>query len=282
MQKATQKLQRISANTYDKHNYKDMVLRCPHLNTEQQRIFLDLFSQYEELYSRTLGAIPNYTVNLKLKADAKPYFAKAYSIPQSIYQIAKDEVDELTRIGVLIRNQPTPWVAPCLFRPKKDGGVRFLTDFRKLNEQLERTPYPLPNIDDVIFSLRGFTFATCLDLNRGYYHFVLDKESQKLCGISLLWGQYCYGCLPQGCKPSSDIFQCFMQIIFANFEDIISFIDNILLFTKLNFEHHANRLKSVLQVVNKNNLHIHIKGTYLAVQKVDYLGYTLRTTGVES
>ena len=132
-----------------------------------------------------------------------------------------------------------------------------------------------------MFSINGFTYATCLDMNRGYYHFVLDNESRKLCGIILPWGQYAYARLPQGCKPSSDIFQRYMTIIFGEFDDVIVFIDNILLYTKLTFEHHINRLKAVLQVIQTNNMHIHIEGTYLAAQKVEYLGYTLRTNGVE-
>lgn len=66
------------------------------------KFFCLFFSKYDELFSGTLGAIPNIQFHLQLKPNAKPYFAKAYSILQSIYQIARDKVDELTRIGVLI------------------------------------------------------------------------------------------------------------------------------------------------------------------------------------
>ncbi len=239
MQKSTRHLDCITPNKYQEHNYKNMVLKCSHLTSLQQQILLQVVGVYDELFSGTLGAVPNVKVHLQLKPNAVPYFAKAYTIPQKIYAIAKAEVEELVQIGVLLRNRPSPWAAPCLFRPKKDGGVWFLSDLRKLNEQLVHNPYPLPNIDGVIFSMKGFTFATCLDLNRGYYHFMLDDASQLLCGIILPWGHYVYARLPQGCKPSSDIFQCHMAMIFGDFEDVVVFIDNILLFTKLSFEHHV-------------------------------------------
>ena len=167
MQKETRRLDHITPNKYQEHNYKNMVLKCSHLTSPQQQILLQVFGVYDELFSGTLGAVPNVKVHLQLKPNAVPYFSKAYTIPQKIYAIAKAEVEELVQIGVLLCNRPSPWAAPCLFRPKKDGGVRFLSDLRKLNEQLVRNPYPLPNIDDVIFSMKGFTFATCLDLNRG-------------------------------------------------------------------------------------------------------------------
>ena len=102
MQKATQHLQRISPNAYQKHNYKDMVFKCTHLIDTQKQLLLNLFAQHDELFSGTLGSIPNYKVHLDIQPNATPYFAKPYNIPQSIYQIARDKVDELTRIGVLI------------------------------------------------------------------------------------------------------------------------------------------------------------------------------------
>ena len=33
--------------------------------------------------------------------------------------------------------------------------------------------------------------------------------------------------------------------------------------------------------LRKNNLHVHVEETYLASDRVDYLGYTLSTKGIE-
>ena len=103
---------------------------------------------------------------------------------------------------------------PLFISVKKNGGVRYLTDLRQLNKNLIRKTVHLPLIDEVLWKIQGFTYATCLDLNRGYYHFELDKESKLLCGIVLPWGCYAYTQLPQGCMPSSDIFQEHMTIFF--------------------------------------------------------------------
>ena len=282
MQNATGRLTRaITSNMYDKHNYRDMVLRCSHLTKHQQQEMLNLFAQYEELFSGTLGAVPVAPVHLNLKPGAKPFRSWPYTIPQVYYDIARKEVDELVKVGVLKPNVPSPWGAPCLLRPKKDGGVHFLTDLRKLNDQLIRSPFHLPNIDDIIWKMQGFTFATCLDLNRGYYHFRLDEASQKLCAIVLPWGRYVYLRLPQGCCPSSDIFQGHMTTIFAECEDVLVFIDNILLYTKKDFAHHVQRLHVVLAIIKLNNLHVHVEDTFLAAQSIDYLGYTLTTRGIQ-
>ena len=124
------------------------------------------------------------------------------------------------------------------------------------------------------------TFATCLDLNRGY-HFLLDDESSKLCGIVLPWGTICYKRLPQGLMVSSDIFQRRMSHIFEDFDDVIVYIDNIILYTMSTFEHHAKRLSAVLEQLRINNLHVHVEDTFLASIKVDYFDYTLTTKRIK-
>jgi hypothetical protein len=35
----------------------------------------------------------------------------------------------------------------------------------------------------MIRSMKGFTFASALDLNMGYYHVKLDPDTQKLCEL---------------------------------------------------------------------------------------------------
>ena len=57
-----------------------------------------------------------------------------------------------------------------------------------------------------------------------------------MCGIVLPWGRYAYARLPQGLKPLSDIFQGYMAQVFDGFEDIIVYIDNIILFIKGSFD----------------------------------------------
>jgi hypothetical protein len=44
----------------------------------------------------------------------------------------------------------------------------------------------------MIGSMEGFTFASALDLNMGYYHINLDADAdaQKLFTIAIPWGKY--------------------------------------------------------------------------------------------
>ena len=89
----------------------------------------------------------------------------------------KTEVKRLCEIEVLEWQPASEWAAPLLIQPKKNCKVYFFTDFRELNKRLIRKPFPLPKIMVVLQELEGFTFATALDLNMGYYTIRLDPDA---------------------------------------------------------------------------------------------------------
>ena len=75
-----------------------------------------------------------------------------------------------------------------IYYTKKDQTVRFLSDFREVNKRIVRNPFPIPKISTVLEEMEGFTFATSLDLNMGYYTIRLDPDAQKICTIIFPWG----------------------------------------------------------------------------------------------
>lgn len=85
--------------------------------------------------------------------------------------------------------------------------ARVVTDFRKLNESLVRTPYPVPKIRDLRQTLEGFKYGSSLDLTQGYYQMPLDDASKKLCTMVLPFGKFEYQSLPMGICVAGDIFQ---------------------------------------------------------------------------
>jgi hypothetical protein len=64
----------------------------------------------------------------------------------------------------------------------------------------------------MIRSMEGFTFASALDLNMGYYHIKLDADAQKLCTIVFPWHvrKHKYKRLPMGFKIT--LFVMFFKI----------------------------------------------------------------------
>ena len=113
-----------------------------------------------------------------------------FPIPKVHKETILKEIKRLCELGVLEWQPSSEWAAPSFIQPKKNGTVRFLTDFRELNKRLVRKPFPLPKISTVLQELEGFTFATALDLNMGYYTIRLDSDASKICTIIFPWGKY--------------------------------------------------------------------------------------------
>jgi hypothetical protein len=91
----------------------------------------------------------------------------------------KTEMKRLTEIDVFHISSYSEWAAPTFIQAKTKGNVRILTDFRRLNAQIKRKPFPLPKISDILTKLSGFKYAMAIDLIMGYYHIPLDLEAQK-------------------------------------------------------------------------------------------------------
>ncbi len=96
--------------------------------------------------------------------------------------------------------------------------MRTISDFRELNECIVRKPYPISKISMILQELEGFTYATALDLNMGYYTIRLDPMASKMCPIIFLWGKYSYKRLPMGFGGSANIFQAQIMDLMASLE----------------------------------------------------------------
>ncbi len=89
----------------------------------------------------------------------------------------KKEVERLCELGVLERQPASEWASPSFIIPKKDKTVCLLSDFWEVNKRLVRTPFPIPKISTVLQEIEGFSYATALDLNMGYYTIKLDPDA---------------------------------------------------------------------------------------------------------
>jgi Reverse transcriptase (RNA-dependent DNA polymerase) len=96
--------------------------------------------------------------------------------------------------------------------------------------------------DHVHSRFGGFTYATALDLNMGYYSICLDPNAAALCTLILPWGKYKYLRLPMGIKNSPNIFQQKTNDLMEGLEDFIQvYLDDILIITKGSYKDHLQR-----------------------------------------
>ena len=229
VQSETKRIKKILDANYQKANLPKIVKDLIYLNAIKQNKLLKLLRKYEQMFDGTLGNYTGSKYKIELKENIAPYHAKPFPIPKIHEPTLKKEVERLVKIGVLKKINNSEWAAPTFIIPKKNGTVRFISDFRELNKRIRRKPFPIPKIQDLLLKLEGFRYASSLDLNMGYYHIELCPESKRLCTIVLPWGKYEYQKLPMGLCNSPDIFQEKMNEIFAGFEYVRTYIDDLLI-----------------------------------------------------
>jgi hypothetical protein len=170
---------------------------------------------------------------------------------------------------------------PSFIIPKKDHTVRTISDFRELNKQIVRKPYPIPKISTTLQELEGFTYATTLDLNMGSYTIRLDPTAAEMCIIIFPWGKYSYQILPMGFAGSADIFQAEMGNLMATLEYLRAYNDDLLVITKGSLDYHLDKLKQVFIRLRDAGLKINATKSVFCVQETEYLQYILTRGGIK-
>jgi hypothetical protein len=79
----------------------------------------------------------------------------------------KEQLQELLDNGYICPSA-SPWGAPAIFVPKKDGMQRMCVDYRSLNEVTIKNKYPLSRIDDLFDQLKGACVFLKIDLRSRY------------------------------------------------------------------------------------------------------------------
>jgi hypothetical protein len=158
-------------------------------------------------------------------------------VPHNHHDTLKHEIERLVKLGVS-RRCGDSGAAPTFIIPKKNGTVRFISDFRKLNEMLKRKPYPIPKIAQMLQDFEEFAYATSLHLNMGYFTIKLDSDAQKLCTSVTPFGKYQYLRLPMVKSCSPDIFQENMSDLMQHLNFVRTYLDDLLVISCSTFEDH--------------------------------------------
>jgi hypothetical protein len=135
----------------------------------------------------------------------------------------------------------------------------------------------------VLHEIEGFTFATALDLNMGYYTIRSDLNASKICTIIFpwAWGKYSYKQLPMGIAGSPDIFQGKMSELMESLEYVRAYLDDLLRISKLSLENHIEKLEEVLRQLYDAGLKFNAAKLTFCVLEIEHLGYVLTRDGIK-
>ncbi|CAI5461758.1 unnamed protein product [Closterium sp. Yama58-4] len=191
---------------------------------------------------------------IELEPGAKPTVRSQWRLSQPELDELRKQLDYLLSKG-FIRPSTSPYAAPILFTPKKDGGLRMCIDYRALNRITIKSRYPIPRADDLLDQLRGARFFSKIDLRGGYHQIRVFADDCPKTAFRTRYGCYEYTVMPFGLTNAPSTFQLTMNGVFRDMLDkkVIVYLDDILVYSKTR-EQHLQDLEEVFRRLQQNRL----------------------------
>ena len=132
--------------------------------------------------------------------------------------------------------------SPVFFVKKKDGNLKFVQDYRKLNDITIKNAYPLPLMPDIMNKIAAgkAKYFTKLDVRWGYNNIHIKEGDEWKAAFQTNQGLYEPLVMFFGLTNSPATFQTMMNDLFKGLIDegvVVVFMDDILIFTESLEEH---------------------------------------------
>jgi hypothetical protein len=112
-------------------------------------------NEFPDVFPEELSGMPpdrDIEFVIELKPGTTPIYRTPFRMTTLELAELKEHIWELLEKG-FIHPSSSPWGAPVIFAPKKDGTQRLCVDYRALNEVTVKNKYPLPRINDLFDQL---------------------------------------------------------------------------------------------------------------------------------
>lgn len=217
-----------------------------------------------------------------ITSDSIPVRKRAYPVPVNKQNFIDEEVKAMLSKGI-IRPSTSPWAAPVLIVPKKDGEMRFCVDYCALNAKTPLDGFPMPQIQDILESVYGATVFSTLDLRSGYWQVAMDESSIQKTAFVTKYNQYEFTRLPFGLKNAGATFQRLMNKVL---QDLIGkccfvYIDDIVVYSR-DIHQHFQDLKKVFAALESAGLTLNLKKCKLVRKSLTFLGHVISEEGIKT
>ena len=273
--------------------YIDLINRTVHFSSPPSASWLwqchisresltnNIMSAYPQVFATSdneLGSCAGVQHHIKLHGTPKRVVYR--SVPVRLRETLKTLLDDMLRVGV-IRPSHSPYSAPVLLRPKKDGSYRVCVDYRLLNDTTEADAYPTPRPTEAVQRMHGAKIFSKLDLQSGYWQIPMASEDISKTAFTTPFGLFEFTKMPFGLKTAPATFQRAMDQIFGNPTPpfMVVYMDDILVFSR-DEQEHKQHLGFVLDKLSQAGLKVKPSKCELFAENVNYVGHDLSSNGV--
>jgi hypothetical protein len=181
------------------------------------------------------GMLPDRDIDfvIELKPGTAPIYKTSFRMTTPELAELKEHIKELLEKG-FIRPSSSPWGAPVIFVPKKDGTQRSCVDYRALNGVIIKNKYLLPRINDLFDQLCGVCVFSKIGLRSGYHQLKVRECDILKTAFVLRYGLYEFTVILFGLTNALAYFMYMMNKVFMEYLDkfVVVFINDILVYSR--------------------------------------------------
>ncbi|WVZ97937.1 LOW QUALITY PROTEIN: hypothetical protein U9M48_043436 [Paspalum notatum var. saurae] len=223
-----------------------------HLNQINAVAEIKVVNEFPDVFPEELPGMPpdrEIEFVIELVLGTAPIYKRPYRMDANQLAELKDQIQELLDKGY-IRPSTSPWGAPVIFVPKKDGTQRMCIDYRALNDS-------------------------------GYHQLKIRASDIPKTAFVSRYGLYEFTVMSFGSTNAPAYFMYLMNKVFMEYLDkfVVVFMDDILV-SSTNEEENEKHLRMVLQKLRENQLYAKLSKCEFWLLEVSFLGHIISKGGI--
>ena len=248
----------------------DLGTKLSHLPLVQRKELAEVITQYREVFPD----VPSKTNLIEHDVDvgdSAPIKQHPYRLSPMKKELLDKEVQYMLKNDIIEESQSN-WSSPCILVPKHDGGFRFCTDFRKVNDKTKSDSFPIPRIADCIDQIGNAKFVSTFDMLKGYWQVPLTQRAREISAFVTPSGLYQYKVMPFGMKNAPATFQRMVNKLVRDIDGCEGYIDDVVIYSD-NWSDHIRQIKRFFQIMREAKLTINLMKSEFGKATVKYLGH---------
>ena len=248
----------------------DLGTKLSHLPLVQRKELAEVITQYREVFPD----VPSKTDLIEHDVDvgdSAPIKQHPYRVSPMKKELLDKEVQYMLENDIIEESQSN-WSSPCILVPKHDGGFRFCTDFRKVNDKTKSDSFPIPRIADCIDQIGNAKFVSTFDMLKGYLQVPLTQRAREISAFVTPSGLYQYKVMPFGMKNAPATFQRMVNKLVRDIDGCEGYIDDVVIFSD-NWSDHIRQIERFFQIMREAKLTINLMKSEFGKATVKYLGH---------
>ena len=227
------------------------------ISQEAKAKFCKLINEFSDVFSKNewdIGQCDVAAHKIQVEPGSRPIKLPNRRMPLNYKDDLQKKIDAFLE-KKLITPCHSPYSAPAMLVPKKNGKLRLVIDYRQLNKQTIKSCWPIPSIEEIFDTLEGSKYFTTIDLSWGFYQLPMAEESQDYTAFSTPFGSFKWLRMPMGLTGSPNTFQSLMEqvLVGLTWKTTVPYLDDCIIFSST-AEEHFERLREVFERFRLANL----------------------------